>query len=282
MTPNWSKGFDPALLASAQGDDFKAFIARFNQLAAARGLQTGQGRALQFLPQEQLPAGSSYESHIALTGEVPTRDNLHDRFNTLVWLHAPRTKAMLNRLQAVESQRLGGTGPRGNTRDAATLMDENLALLVYRKHPPPLRDRDWKSLFWDQRGHWGQEWTILVFGHALMEKLQQPYLSLTAHCICLRLPTDEWIEVDAALEEWIKARSCQTAQLERTEQTERTERTKKKGPATEEPFHEEALGPRSLCPLPLMGIPGWHADNSSEAFYNNDRIFRPQLNRAVE
>lgn len=260
------------MLASAQGDDFKVFISRFNQLAAARGLQTGRGRALQFVPQEQLPAGSPYESHIALTGEVPTRDNLHDRFNALVWLHAPRTKAMLNQLQAEELQRLGGVGPRGNTRDAATLMDENLAVLIYRNQPPPLRNRDWKGLFWDQRDRWGQEWMILVFGHALMEKLQQPYLSLTAHCICLRVPADEWSEVDAALEEWIKGRTCQTA---RAEQTEQIERTKKNSLSTEEPSHEEALSPRSLCPLPLMGIPGWHAHNSSEAFYGNTRVFRP-------
>ena len=266
MTTNWSKGFDSSLLASARGDDFAAFISRFNKLAAERGLQTGQGEPLQFVPQGQLPAGSPYESHIALTGQVPTRDNLHDRFNALVWLHAPRAKAMLNRLQAKELQRLGGVGPRGSPRDAATLMDENLALLVYRNHPPPLRDRDWKGLFWGQRNHWGQEWTIFVFGHALIEKLQQPYLSLTAHCICLHVPAHDWSEVDAALEEWIKARSCQTTQAERT---------KKRGLSTEEPFHEEALSPRSLCPLPLMGIPGWHADNSSEAFYGNPRVFRP-------
>lgn len=258
------------MLASARGDEFKAFISRFNQLAAARGLQTGKGQALQFVPQEQLPAGSPYESHIALTGEVPTRDNLHDRFNALVWLHAPRTKAMLNRLQAEELQRLGGVGPRGNTRDAATLMDENLAVLIYRNHPPPLRDRDWRDLFWSQRDCWVREWTVLIFGHALIEKLQNPYLSLAAHCICLHAPTDEWSEVDSALEEWIKARSCLTAQVERTE------RTTQKGQLTKDSLHEEALSPRSLFPLPLMGVPGWHTGNSEAAFYDNARVFRPK------
>jgi hypothetical protein len=33
--------------------------------------------------------------------------------------------------------------------------------------------------------------------------------------------------------------------------------------------------PRDLSPLPLMGIPGWCADNEDPAFYGNTRIFRP-------
>lgn len=263
MTPNWSQGFDSSLLASAREDDFADFLAHFNRLATARGLQTGQGFPLQFVPQGQRSAGRPYESHIALTGQVPTRDNLHDRFNALVWLHAPRTKARLNQLQAAELQRLGGIGPRGSARDAATLMDENLALIVYRSHPPLLQDRDWKRIFWDQRADWGQEWQIMVFGHALMEKLEKPYLSLTAHCICLQGHSTQWSEVDDALLAWLESRA------------EQTDEPEKQNPSPHRALPETPLGPQALCPLPLMGIPGWHAENAAVAFYNNTQVFRP-------
>jgi hypothetical protein len=142
-------------------------------------------------------------------------------------------------------------------------MDENLAIVSYRGHPPPLNDRDWKGLFWGQRGRWGKEWTIRIFGHALMEKLEEPYLSFTAHCICLRARTDEWNDVDGALEAWIKARSGQPGE------------SQDGSPETKETLQEPTLSPRSLSPLPIMGVPGWHPENSEAVFYDNARVFRP-------
>ncbi|WP_146608015.1 DUF3025 domain-containing protein, partial [Burkholderia multivorans] len=46
---------------------------------------TGRGKPLRFVPQAELPPGIAYETHIAATGRVPTRHNLHDFFNALVW-----------------------------------------------------------------------------------------------------------------------------------------------------------------------------------------------------
>jgi hypothetical protein len=59
------------------------------------------------IDQSELPLGHAYETHIAQTGGLPTRDNLHDRFNALVWLHLPRLKALLNAVQAQEISRHG-------------------------------------------------------------------------------------------------------------------------------------------------------------------------------
>ncbi|HEY1393560.1 MAG TPA: DUF3025 domain-containing protein, partial [Methylibium sp.] len=42
---------------------------------------------LRFVPQTELPDGEAYEAYIHRTACVPTRDNLHDFFNGLVWLH---------------------------------------------------------------------------------------------------------------------------------------------------------------------------------------------------
>lgn len=48
---------------------------------------------VQFVPQHSLPPGEAYEAFIRRTGLVPTRDNLHDLFNGLVWQRFPRAKA---------------------------------------------------------------------------------------------------------------------------------------------------------------------------------------------
>ncbi|MFS9669939.1 DUF3025 domain-containing protein, partial [Klebsiella pneumoniae] len=77
------------------------------------------------VPQDALPAGAAYEAHIAATGQVPTRDNLHDFFNALIWLHWPRAKAALNARQARAITQDGIGAARGTVRDAATLFDEN-------------------------------------------------------------------------------------------------------------------------------------------------------------
>jgi hypothetical protein len=60
-----------------------------------------------FVHQDSLPAGQAYEAHIFQTRTVPTRDNLHDFFNGLVWLAFPQTKRRLNELQAAEIARTG-------------------------------------------------------------------------------------------------------------------------------------------------------------------------------
>lgn len=41
---------------------------------------------VRFVEQAALPSDEPYESFIARTGCVPTRDNLHDLFNGLMWL----------------------------------------------------------------------------------------------------------------------------------------------------------------------------------------------------
>jgi hypothetical protein len=53
-----------------------------------------------FVAQDALPAGEPYEAFIARTRCVPTRNNLHDAFNGLVWLAEPELKGRLNALQA--------------------------------------------------------------------------------------------------------------------------------------------------------------------------------------
>ena len=85
---------------------------------------------LQFVGQEALPPGMAYEQFIFETRCIPTRDNLHDFFNGLIWLHWPQLKQRLNALQAAEIARQGVGAQRGRLRDSITVLDENGGLLL--------------------------------------------------------------------------------------------------------------------------------------------------------
>lgn len=148
----------------------------------ATALSELAGGTVSFVDAAALPAGEAYEAFIARTGSVPTRDNPHDLFNGLMWLHRPDLKRRLNQLQAAEIAARGIGPTRGALRDALTLFDEHGG--VWPDPPAPLAQalaaRDWTALFVTQRALWvgaGFE----VFGHALLEQLAvAPRKGLTA------------------------------------------------------------------------------------------------------
>ena len=197
---------------------------------------------LRFVAPAERPSTTAYEQYIFQTARCPTRDNLHDFFNGLVWLRFPLTKHRLNRLQAAEIARDGVGGRRGPVRDAITLFDENGALL---DAPPALwaalAARDWRRLFVDLRPLWEQA-RVLVFGHALLEKLLQPRKDITAHVLHVQCPMAPMAGVDG----WL-AGQLTAARLAR------------------KPF----------TPLPLLGVPGWTAENQNFSFYDDSQVFRP-------
>ena len=182
----WLAALQPELgLALAQWQQgatvAAALNARFNAKTERLVLASGP---LHFVPQAALPPGEAYEAFIHRTASVPTRDNLHDFLNGLVWLAQPAIKRRLNELQVTEMVRAGITAVRGPLRDALTLFDENGALL---QAPPvllaALRARDWAGLFITHRARW-PEASLLIVGHALLEKLATaPRKALTAHVL---------------------------------------------------------------------------------------------------
>lgn len=219
--------------------------------ASKSGQTTGRGAPLTFIAQAELPAGTAYEAHIAATGGVPTRENLHDFFNALVWFGYPRVKATLNARQARAIERDGIGGARGAERDALTLFDENAVVFV-TSDPTLSRalvEFDWRRLFVTERAAWGRHCLVRPFGHALLEKLIEPYKACTAHAWIVEAPQEffEWSDVRQAtwLDETIAASLA---------------------PAS--------LSSRMFAPLPVLGIPGWCADNGDPAFYDDERVFR--------
>jgi hypothetical protein len=249
----WLRSFHGQTLAAVRSLPIDALRHRLTQESIRRGLVTGLGRPLAFVPQESLPHGVAYESWIAETGCVPTRDNLHDRYNALLWLSAPRTKARLNALQAKALCAPARHDGRGSLRDAATIWDENLSVIAASAQSDvliaALRTHDWAMLFGRLRGCWERDWHVMVFGHALLEKLELPFKSITAHVVVL--PTTMASPTPFAAPTWAGLDAPLAAML------------------------RDAMSPAMFCHLPVMGIPGWDAANANPVFYQDPQVFRP-------
>jgi hypothetical protein len=216
-------------------DDWRAAL---SAEARSRGIATADGRPLEFVAATDAGA-VAYETHIAATGRVPTRENAHDLFNALVWLAWPRTKAELNARQAHELARDGVSGSRGPVRDAATLIDESgLLLAADASAHAALARLDWPWLFGAQRARWGRDWQAFAFGHALLDKLLAPYKGLTAAVVCLPVSA---APVDQAAARWVR---------------------------------DAPLAPPLLAHLPVLGIPGWWRANEDPGFYADAAVFR--------
>jgi hypothetical protein len=216
--------------------------AALNDAADRLALRNAGRRPIRFVD-GAAAAEEPYEAYVARTGQVPTRTNLHDMFNALVWLAFPRVKARLNALQASAIEADGVGAQRGPLRDAATLIDENGVLLVTTRSDliGALRARNWTDLFVRNRGAWSNEVRPVVFGHALMEKLARPYKAITGHAVVVPLAaTTPDPEIDAVVAKAL----------------------------------DPELTPRQLLALPVLGIPGW-AQNDEPGYYEDITVFRP-------
>ena len=198
--------------------------------------------AFSFVPQQDLPADTAYESFVFQQRQIPTRNNAHDFFNGLCWLRFPKSKAQLNFLQAQTIATQGVGAHRGALRDALTLFDENTALLCAPASLwESLKNKQWHELFVTNRDAW-QQAKFVLFGHALLEKLLQPYKGITAHVLCLPMPL---LTSDEAVDAWL----CQ--QLTPT-----------------------FLQTKPFLPMPLAGVPGWWPQNETPAFFEDKKVFR--------
>jgi hypothetical protein len=232
---------------------YAALLAEMNADASEMRQTTGRGQCLGFIAQDDLPSGASYEAHIASTGCVPTRHNLHDFFNGSMWFAFPRIKAALNARQSTAIDALGIGPTRGGVRDTLTLFDEN-ALLFACADPSlsaALRGFDWQTLLVARRDAWGARCEVRCFGHALLEKLIAPFKACTGHAWIVDVPSAyfEWDrpERDAWLDQTVSAALLGT----------------------------DSLTSRMFAPLPVLGIPDWWAENELPAFYDDTSVFRP-------
>lgn len=232
-----------------------------SQAALSQKISNQRGLPIHFVPQQALPADTAYEAFIHAAGQVPTRDNLHDFFNALIWLHFPGIKRTLNAVQAAEIARAGldaagSPGNRGRQRDAATLFDENAALLVSsdKDTVDALRAHEWKETLLERHAHFSSHCDVVLFGHALLEKLVRPYKAITAHAWVVQVDSDYF---SLAVPERLAFLDAKLAQ-------------------------DLAAGfaVSDFTPLPVLGVPHWWPQQDKD-FYSDTAVFRARRVRGV-
>ncbi len=215
---------------------------RVHRGASVHAALNAEQAVMEFVPQSELPEGAAYEQFIFDTRRVPTRDNLHDFFNGLAWLQFPLIKARLNALQAQQIAQAGVQNQRGAVRDALTVFDENAAFL---SAPPALcqalQAKDWPRLFGELRPLWAQA-QLVLFGHALLEKLVYPRKPVVAHVLSAWTATENIADTDHAVSQYLS---------------------------------EHTLQAKPFAPLPVLGVPGWWPANELAGFYDDAQVFRP-------
>jgi hypothetical protein len=258
---DWSRPWYDAVRPAFElaGVEEGGVIEAFNRRAKEMALHNHAGLPLEFVPQSALPEGRAYEEFIGATGCVPTRENLHDFFNGLVWLTFPRIKQKLNALQAAQIALAGVGKSRGPARDGATIFDENAALLVVRAGGEgdalvaALRAHQWSDVLFERRAAFGVDAQVWLFGHALMEKLVAPRKAITAHTRVI-VADDSYFKLGfEAQRAWIDERVAAS-------------------------LDGEGLSTACFTPLPVLGVPGWWGQQDA-AFYADTSVFRPK--RAV-
>jgi hypothetical protein len=252
------------ILADIEVGDFPT-LHDCNALLAAQPspITVQNGSPLRFVAQQRgkLSFEAQYEPRCYLKGEVPTRaHNWHDLLNALVWLTFPKTKAVLNarHYHALIEETASGNAGRGAVRDVNTLLDESGVIVVYAdaELAALLRNFKWQELFWHRREQVRAGMGFYLFGHGLYKKALQPYVGMTGQGLVLAVeqdffswpPTQQLMHLDNLLADYLAA-------------------------------PEHCRSTRDLSPVPLLGVPGWAADNDYAAYYDNTEYFRPGRRR---
>lgn len=229
-------------------------LAELNALLSS-SVKTAHGAPVRFVPQSTR-AGcieEKYEIRIYLTGEIQTRtENWHDLFNALVWLAFPEIKTAINALHYANYGQ-DNEGNRGKMQDALTLFDESGVIVACADDELAglLQDFQWHQLFWKRRQDVIERMKFVLFGHSLYEKALRPYVGFTGKGLMLKVekpflrsPSDEQGRVlDSLIYGYLQPQA-------------------------------EVFSRLDFSPVPLLGVPGWWADNKWEVFYGNSDYFR--------
>ncbi|AMN68567.1 DUF3025 domain-containing protein [Psychrobacter sp. P11G5] len=232
-------------------------------LPQTKPAHNNQAQTLKCVSQDALPEGKAYESFIATTGSIPTRDNLHDLFNGSIWLTFPKTKALLNYYHMLEIEQQGIRASRGRVRDTITVFDENGAVLVTADPSigEALIDFDWQGSLVSTRSKWddpkqiniNSQAAVYIFGHALLEQLIQPRKPLCAHSIVINVSQDFFA---LPLSERMQYLDNKVAEH------------------MDKLLSQDEVTPRQLAPLPILGVPHFWPENTDSSFYEDSFVFR--------
>ena len=170
----------------------------------------------------------------------------------------PRTKAVINSIHVPAAKRRLAEGVdlgrRTPIENMLSLFDEGGAVIVSCDESllQLIRDFQWKELFWHRRDALKETLQCVTFGHAMYEKGLVPYIGMTANTILLSCEADYFNKSTKQQWAWVDEKLAKIF-------------------SAGELYHT----PKDLQPFPILGMPGWDADNGEESYYDNTQYFRP-------
>ncbi len=235
-----------------------------NQAAIRRGLTNCRNLPLRFIAHRgdaDSPAAVAihYERQIAELGEIATRENWHDFFNTLQWLTFPQSKAAISEMHTrLLSAHAPEAQARSIPRDVLTLFDEGGVIVASSDASllELIKNFQWRTLFVERRDDVIKHMHFYLAGHSVLEKMLNPFIGITAKAMLFEVDRTfaaqpaaaQIIELDTRAREWLMA-------------------------------PENLANTRNLHPLPILGIPGWDARNEAADFYDDAHYFRSGRSR---
>lgn len=206
-----------------------------------------------------------YEQIIADLNQVPSRESSwHDFFNGLIWMQFPQTKRVLNLLHVADIEKYG-LHPRTLLRNQVTHFDECGLVLVgtapeARNIVQLLQNHKWEQALFEQKDVWHTFLHPIIFGHANLEMLLNPFMGLTAKWVYV-----ECFDMNLASREMPSMGCLTSIDLALAKHIQENQLFTRKG---------------QLKPLPILGIPGWHEDQRIELYHQTD-FFRPLRRRTI-
>jgi len=237
------------ILDQLDGADWPT-LERLNELSKQRDIRNSDAKPIRFVEPCGNASAMAYELQIATSGEIPTRENLHDLLNAMQWLSFPYLKAAINAEHIKRLQHEPGVEAksRSKARDVLTMFDES-GVIVASSDPwllELLRSFQWRTLFVERRSDVIESMRFHLVGHGLMEKALAPFIGITGKALLLPVADgalDNAVLLDVAAADWL-TRPTNLASAQ------------------------------NLAPLPLLGIPGWDVRNQAPTFYDNVDYFR--------
>jgi len=228
-------------------------------LETAEGdIKNARGQPIRFVPQHRKPRvfEEGFEQSAYLRGEVLVRrNNWHDLINALVWMRFPKTKAALNARHFTVLKRNNVQG-RSSEGDALTIFDESGVIIISRDEDlvDRLSGHRWVDLFWRHREQFIDDVQVVLFGHGLLEKSMTPFVGMTGKAVVVSVPKESKCfaagfdqDIDGLAEILVSRTDLMTSG-------------------------------RGFFSLPVLGVPGWWAENERLDFYQNQQYFRPKQN----
>jgi hypothetical protein len=203
----------------------------------------------------------NYQIRLYLAGELFTRAQCyHDLFNLFVHVQFPLSKARLNARHFFCLDEKGPfpwkTKPGQNRcaeQDLLTHVDEGGVIVVTESLEllNLLKARKWHELFYEKRSEVLSKMKFFVFGHALYEDVLKGHV--TPHGLGVPLLAPAGIFKMELKEQLLWADENFAKVIEK----------------------RNSFNAVSQCfPVPLLGYPGWSADNDKESYYRNEVYFR--------